>query len=309
MKDLVITFLEMAVVIIIGFILRKKSVVDERSQKTLSEILLNVTLPFTILSSSQCAFSVLMVKSMIAVAGASFAYYLCSLIALSFIIGKTKIPPEEKKVFITTAIFANTGFVGIPLVGSILGDTGSLLATVYNFMYNIFFYSYGAHLLSGKRGSIKDFINPVLLSSLLSVVLFIIPYRVPGFVVDTFELVGNMTIPLSMIILGSTLATVDVKKLLTDIKGYVVCGLRLVLWPSIMMIAIIIVRQFVYISPVTMIALIIMTALPSGTMNVIYCEKYNCAPKFAARVVIMSILIMLITVPILTLIARTYFDH
>ena len=102
-----------------------------------------------------------------------------------------------------------------------------------------------------------------------------------------------------MILLGSTLATVDVKKLFADLKSYVVAILRLAVFPLIMLLAVLIVRKFVVISPETMITLVLMTALPSGTMNVIYAEKNNCAPKFTARTVVLTLILMVLTLPLL----------
>jgi hypothetical protein len=66
-----------------------------------------------------------------------------------------------------------------------------------------------------------------------------------------------------------------------------------------MLLAILIVRKFVAISPETMITLVLMTALPSGTINVIYAEKNNCAPKFTARTVVLTLILMVLTLPLL----------
>ena len=239
-------------------------------------------------------------KGIIAVAGAAFLYYLCTLIALRLITSKSRLEDSEKRVFVTLAVFANTGFVGIPLMQSLLGARGLLLAATYNLVYNIFFYTYGIHLISKKRHTpIQIIFNPVSVASVASLILFVIPWRMPQFLTHTLHTIGDMNIPLSMILLGSTLATVDVKKLFADLKSYIVAILRLAVFPLIMLLAVLIVRRFVAISPETMITLVLMTALPSGTMNVIYSEKHNCAPKFTARTVVLTLILMAISLPLL----------
>ncbi len=290
----------MAVTIVLGVIIRKKRLLDERTHSTFTEILLNAILPFAILSSSQYEYSYETLKGIIAVAGAAFLYYLCTLIALRLITAKSKLEDSEKRVFVTLAVFANTGFVGIPLMQGLLGARGLLLAATYNLVYNIFFYTYGIHLISKKRHTpIQIIFNPVSVASVASLILFVIPWRMPQFITHTLHTIGDMNIPLSMILLGSTLATVDVKKLFADLKSYIVAILRLAVFPLIMLLAVLIVRRFVVISPETMITLVLMTALPSGTMNVIYSEKHNCAPKFTARTVVLTLILMAISLPLL----------
>lgn len=290
----------MAVTIVLGVVIRKKRLLDERTHSTFTEILLNAILPFAILSSSQYEYSYETLKGIIAVAGAAFLYYLCTLIALRLITSKSRMEDSEKRVFVTLAVFANTGFVGIPLMQGLLGARGLLLAATYNLVYNIFFYTYGIHLISKKRHTpIQIIFNPVSVASVASLILFVIPWRMPQFLTHTLHTIGDMNIPLSMILLGSTLATVDVKKLFADLKSYVVAILRLAVFPLIMLLAVLIVRKFVAISPETMITLVLMTALPSGTMNVIYSEKHNCAPKFTARTVVLTLILMVISLPLL----------
>ena len=300
MTELYKVLFEMAVTIVLGVVIRKKRLLDERTHSTFTEILLNAILPFAILSSSQYEYSYETLKGIIAVAGAAFLYYLCTLIALRLITSKSRMEDSEKRVFVTLAVFANTGFVGIPLMQGLLGARGLLLAATYNLVYNIFFYTYGIHLISKKRHTpIQIIFNPVSVASVASLILFVIPWRMPQFLTHTLHTIGDMNIPLSMILLGSTLATVDVKKLFADLKSYIVAILRLAVFPLIMLLAVLIVRKFVAISPETMITLVLMTALPSGTMNVIYSEKHNCAPKFTARTVVLTLILMVISLPLL----------
>lgn len=308
MVEVLIVFFKMVVTVLLGLLLRKKRIIDERTQGSLSDILLRAVLPFTIIASSQHEYSMDTVKSIIAVAGAAILYYLCTIVFLRIVIFKTKVDQHEKVVLLNTAVFANTGFVGFPLMLSLFGNKGLLLASIYNLMYNLFFYTYGATLYSNRKGEIKQILfNPVSIASIGAIALFIVPWRMPAFVLDTINIVGNMTVPLSMIILGSTLATIDVKKLFTDIKSYIITALRLIIFPILMMVAIVIVRKFVWVSPETAITLVLMTALPCGTMNVIYAEKYNCAPKFAARTVVMSLFLMSITLPIMLFLSTYLF--
>lgn len=301
-------FIQMALLIFLGFVLRKKRVIDDRIQKGLSDILLKAVLPFNILYSSQNQYSDLLIKAMIAVAGASLCYYLFALISMRLVTNKTSMEDQEKRIFVMSAVFANTGFVGFPLMNALFGDSGVLLASVYNMIFNIFMYTYGVHLISNHTNANSSssklnnkalFINPITIASVVAIVLFVIPFRLPLQVTDTISTVGDMTGPLSMMIIGSTLATVDFKKLFNDKKSYIVSVIRLLVFPFIMLAAVLCVRHYVYIMPVTGTAIVMMTALPGASMNVIYSEEFNCAPKFAARTFFQTVIFMIITLPLM----------
>ena len=307
MSQLYIVFFEMAVVLLIGFTLGKKKVIDDRGRKVLNDLLLRAVLPFSIISSSQYEFSLDMVRSIGAVAVGAGLYYLLTLVVLRIVVFRTKIADAERRVFITTSVFANTGFVGMPIMYSLFGNAGLLLAAIYNLIYNVFFYTYGVHLLSGRKPSVSEYLNAVSIASVFAIALFIIPWRAPAAVVTAIDLVGNMTFPLSMIIMGSTLSTIDVKKLFSDGKSYLICFLRLILFPALMTGAMILIKGFVPVQPATLITLILMTALPSGTMSVIYSERYDCAPKFCARTVSLTMLFMVITLPVMIALCLTAF--
>jgi len=303
MNQLYVIFFQMAVCIILGFALRKARVIDERSEKTMSEILSKAILPFSILASSQYQYSREVARGMAAVAIVSGMYYLITLIAIGLIMKKSRVDDSEKRVMHTSMVFANTGFLGMPLMYALFGSTGLLFAAIYNLMYNLFFYTMGVHILSREpkfkfRGI---FINAVSISSIASIVLFLIPWRMPAFITDTLNLVGNMTTPLAMIVLGSIFVTVDFKRLFTDVKPYIVILFRMIIFPALMFIGIFAFKNIMggEILSVTATSIVLITALPVGTMNVIYSEKFNTAPKFAAKTVILSTFFMIVILPII----------
>lgn len=292
-------FFQMAVCIVVGFALRKSRVLDERTHNALSDVLLKAVLPFTIIASSQYDYSSDMARSIVAVACGSAFYYIIMLFVIWVFIRKSRLDDNVRRVFITASVFGNTNFVGISIMSGLMGSQGLLLAAVYNLVYNFFFYTIGAHLLSKGKNSFYDiFINPVSLVSILSIILFFVN-RLPVFITDAVKIVGDMTLPLSMIILGSMLTTVDAKALVTDVKSYLVAILRLIVIPLLMMGAILAFSRFMEISSYTIFTLVIMTALPAGTMNAVFAEKYNCAPKFCARTITLTLLFMVVTLPVI----------
>lgn len=299
--------IEMFLTIGIGLILKKKRIIDDRAQQGITGLLLNAVLPCSIIGSSQYAYSAEFAKSMIAVAGASFCYYFFSLAILRKVTRMAGMEEHERRVFVQCSVFANTGFMGFPIMQAFFGGPGLMLAAVYNLMYNAFFYTYGVSRFAGKVSYRDIFLNPVTIASIGSIILFLMPFRLPEMVTESINLVGDMTFPLSMVIIGCMLSQIDFKEIFTDWRPYIVSLVRLVIFPAVMFVAVLVVRHFFDIQPVTGMTIVFITGLPVGAMNVIYAEKYNCAPRLCTRTFVVSYLLMLITIPLMLLLCTYFF--
>ena len=297
MVQVYIVFFKIFIFLLLGFVLNKSKVINSTGERALSDILLKAVLPFMIINSSQHTYSSDAVTGMIECAAVAIGFYAVSLIAMRLSLKKVSILEDEKRIMVTCTVFANTGFVGFPLMEALYGSYGLLLAAVFNLCYNLFFYTYAVYLFSKKpRFALLDmFKSAVSVASIVAIVMFIIPWRMPGFIAETFKLIGDMTVPLSMMVMGSMLANVNVKKLLTDKKAYVVSALRLVILPSIVMGVVILLSNWINMMPETKSVLVLMSALPCGSMNVIFAENYDVAPHFSARTVSLSMIFMLVT--------------
>ena len=298
MVQVYFVFFKIFVCLALGFVLNKSRVLDMRGEKILTEILLKAVLPFMIISSSQTNFSFEELKGMGAMFAFACAYYSLSLVVFKFLYRHTKSTnDDEQRVMTTCTVFANTGFVGFPLMHALYGDRGLLLAAVFNLVYNAFFYTYGAHIISKKpHFKLSElFSSSVSTASIAAIVLFIVPWRIPGFINNTISMVGDMSVPMSMMIMGSQLATVDIRKLFLDWKPYFVSFVRLMLIPAAALLAVWALGHAATIKPDTMKVMVLMCALPCGSMNVLYAEQYNTAPDLSTRIVTMSTFLMLVT--------------
>lgn len=300
---------QMAFIMILGLVLRKQRIIDDRIQKGLSDILLKAVLPFSILMASNVEYSYDFVKAMIAVALAAICYYVFGLGALHFITERLKIDKKEKVVMMMVSVFANTNFMGFPIMNALCGDSGLLLASVYNLVFNFFFYTFGLAFFTGKKITPRSLaINMVTLSSIISIIIFVSPFRFASLLGDTFSIVADMATPLALIIVGSSLATVDARKLINDKKSFLAATIRMVIFPAIMLGAVLIVRMRFYMMPVTATSIVMMTSLPSGMMSVVLSEQNDCAPKFCVRTVFLSVIYMIITIPVMMMLCTHLFN-
>lgn len=288
---------KIAFMIALGYFLRRRNIITEEIQTGLADILVLAVLPLSILSSSSHDFSREILRSILFIGVAAILYYSVGLVLMRGVSRFLPLPESERKVFSTMTVFANTGFVGFPVMTELFGKPGLLLAVIYNMAYNLFMYTFGISLLSGSKGMDwrKVLANPVTVASVASLLIYISPFRIPSILMQPITDVGSMSVPLSMIIMGASIARVPLIEILRDKYSYLVSFLRLLVLPLIMLFAMVLIHP----DKTTGTVAVLMTALPCGSMNVIFAEKYNCAPQFASKSVIQSMVFMAGTLPLL----------
>lgn len=281
--------------ILFGFILKKVGIISNEFQKGLSNLLLKAILPVSILSSSSSPFSKELSNGLMITAVICLIYYISTLIFTNIITKVLKIDAATKKIFVTMSVFANVGFIGFPLANELYGSNGMLYAVIYNMFYQLFLFTYGINLLSneGKTNFSSIFKNLITLSSFIAIVIYLSPYRFPKVISETLSTVGGMMIPLSMIIIGCMLVNVHPKEILKDKYSYFVSLLRLIIFP----ICIIGLLLLIGIKGEVAVIIAVLTGLPSGSLNVILAEQHNCNPQYAARTVIQSMVLMVVSLP------------
>ena len=297
---------KIACMIALGYLLRKLNIITDILQKGLTEILLKAILPLSILSSANFAFSSELFHGMLIIAAAAVIFYFVGIVSMTYLSKLLPFSVNSRKIFITMTVFANTGFVGFPIMSSLFGQQGLLLAVIFNMFYNLFMYTYGISLLSGDSGiDIKSILtNPITIASVASIAIFVSPLRFPEVIYSPISDIGAMSVPLSMIIMGASLANIPLLDIVKDKYSYLVAGIRLTAFPLLMLAA----MKLLSVSSTTATVCVLMTALPCGTMNVIFAEKYDCDPEFASRTVILSLLLMIITLPLMILLCGRVFS-
>lgn len=291
----------------LGFILRSKNLITRELKNGLSDLLLRVILPLSILTSANSPFSAETAGRLAQSALIAAGYYAAALLLLYLLGRRLPLSRGGRPIFMTMAVFANVGFIGFPLVKELYGEEGTLYAVIYNLAYQLFLFTIGTSLL--KKGGPREeqgncaereidwgelVRDPMTIASVLAIFIFISPFRFPPVIEAAINSVGDMTVPVSMLIIGCDLAGVHAAELFRDKYSYLVSGLRLLALPLLLLA----VLRLAHADPFLTAVMVLMTALPCGSLNVILAQKYQCEPEFAARTVIQSMLLMLVTIPL-----------
>lgn len=283
--------------IVLGYFLKKRNGISEEFEDGLSNLLMKVIMPFSVLGSSNTELSAHLLKNIGFICILAFFYYLFTLLILKWASKRLHAPEQKKTIFIMMSVFANTGFLGFPIMTELYGSEGLLYAVIYNLFYQLFFFTYGTYLVSGdKKLDVKGIVkNPVNLSLVAAIALLLLQIPIPAALSDTFASLAGMMVPISMILIGCSLAKVSLLTIFEDRTSYYVSFLRLLLFPLLMLG----VTMALGLEKPICIAATLMTALPSGSLNVIIAKQYHCEPDYAARTVVQCMIFSIFTIPLM----------
>lgn len=296
---------KIVIMVSVGYLLQRLGVIDEYLKKKLSELLLVVVLPLSVLATGNHPYSSDITGRLLGAAGISAVYYALALVLVWLLAKALPMPLGDRGVFVNMAVFANTAFIGFPLISALFGAEGVLYAVVYNLAYQVFLFTVGVKLLkSEEKMNWKEFLlDPLTIASVLSIVLFVSPFRLPAAVVGAMEDIGAMSVSISMMVIGCTIAGIKLRSIFTNIYAYIVSALRLVVFPLGMAVVLL----WAGASGTLPAACVLLTALPAGTLNVILAERYDANVTFAAQTVVQSMVLMVASIPLIVGLLNAWF--
>lgn len=290
-------------IMFVGFIAKKTGIINDAVSKKLSELLLKITNPLLVLSAFQMDFSQDIMNNVLLVFIFAVVANLVSILLGQVLFVRQK--NEIKKIMKFTAVYSNCGFMGFPVLESLFGRTGILYGSIYVAVFNIFLWTNGMAIFSSSeklnRDSIKKIVlNPGIITVLIGIVLFMLSIRLPGPVAEAVDLVGSMTIPLSMLIVGATVAGSRFKELFRGWDIYYITAVRLVLMPLIAFAAL----KILGFPEMLMTICVLLIAMPAAATTTIFAELYDSDSVFASRVVVFTTLASIVTLPLMMLLIQ-----
>ncbi len=303
--DIVILLLKqnliMLIYLLIGYFLFKKKLVSTQGSGDIGRMLLYIVMPVAIIKAYIIDFSVERLQGLLI----SFLAAVFSLM-LSIVISRFAFRNEEG-IERFGAAFSNAGFIGIPLVQMTLGTEAVFYVSSFVALLNILQWTYGVLVMTGDRSVIsfqKVRTNPIVISFLVGIALFLLPIPLPQVVESVLGTVSSMNGPLAMIVLGVYLAQVPLKSLFTEGIVYRCTFVRLILIPVLTLLLMMLVPKEYYL---VKMAVLIAASAPVGSNVAIFAQLYEKDYTRAVKEVCMSTLCCIITLPIIVGIAGLLF--
>lgn len=293
-----IVFAKMAMLVLImllGYLCARIGITGPEFNQRVTPLMVKVLLPATILNS------VLSVPDFSGRELLDYILVMTVMVALQmlpawFLPRLMRTRSEDVGATRLVTAFGNVGFVGLPVVAAIFGDEMVFFASLCNIPFNLALYSCSAAQLSPDGGRVRwqDVLNAPVIATLLSVVLLLSRVHVPGVLADTISSVSGATIPLSMLVIGTSLGGISVRSVLTDWRVYVVSAVRLLVCPLL---------TWLVLRPFAAGALlgisVLMAACPSAMLVTALCLQYGRSDAFASKCIFLSTILSAVTIPLL----------
>lgn len=295
MGELTEKLLALALIFMLGALVQRRLELPESFYQSANGLVVRFTLPAMILSSMDKAFSLETLQvslQLLWIAACAFGTVIAGLELWRRV---SKLPPKTLGLYQYLILVGNTAFMGYPVLQAIYGSDGVFYASVFNLVHNVVTFSYGVALFQRdapiRWGKLLG--NACLLSTLAGMTLFLSPLRLPGFLQQALEWVGDITIPLCLLCVGARMGErLDLFQMGTAVRISLV---RTVLFPLALVPAL----WALGCSGVTLLVPAILFATPVSLTAGAFAGRYGGDAALAGRAVVVSNLISVVTLPVL----------
>ncbi len=283
----------------IGIILNKAGVMTKSSRNGVSELLLSIMLPASVLSAFLGVEAVtpeLMHNCIIVVIISAVTH------ALAVIFGGVifkSYGSTRQDIMHYGMIVPNTAFIGLPVIGALFGDKGLIYTSMYFIPSEIAMWTFGLALY--KKDDNTNIIKAVLSAPaadavLLGLFFMLTGIRLPEFITKGISSVGSCTTPLSMMVIGAILAEGDYRKIFSRPVLHF-SAVRLFIFPILIFIP----MKLLRLDSLVIGTALILTCMPAAAATSILADKYDKEPEFATHIVMLSTVVSIIAIPLMTL--------
>lgn len=318
-----------------GVVLNKCKLIGDNFGKGISNLVLYIAQPALIVSAyldCTLAFSEIWLNILLVFIFSVIAHIIFSVVAM-LLFGKA--PDDRRRMLRFATIFSNAAFMGIPLIESLYGAEAAIYASVYNITFNLFLWTLGVYLCTRVPGEdldgdgdsdIKDellavhktaksevslkkvVLHPVTLASVVGVICLVCGVNNAsvdlGVLAESLLMLKGLVAPLSMTIIGIRLSDVNLKGFFEDVDMYIFLVLRHFALP---LAAFGIIKLVSLIMPIPVLVsdvIIILAATPAASSATMFAEKYDCDAAYVSRLVAVSTILSIGTMPLVLMLAH-----
>ena len=286
-------------IMLVGYICRKIGVFGETTGKMVSGIVINIGMPALIIASGMNPETLENKGKLLFTLGIALIFFAIMFVIAELLPRLLRADREDYGAYQVMTIFSNIAFMGYPLLDAMYGSEAVIHAAIFNLLYSVLNYTYGIRKMQtgGQREkfSWKQLLNVGVISCLIAVILYVTELPVPMIFEDTATRIGAITGPLSMLVIGDSLAQIQLKDLFTDVRLLIFSAVKLLLMPALLLWGL---GLFVT-DPMFRGVCLVMTATPVGSMTVMLAQQYDGDYRLTSRGVALTTVLSVATMPFL----------
>ena len=287
------------IIVILGYVACKLGYMGDKFDKKLSSIVVDITCPLLVLSSvmgDELPDRTLILPLL----GVGFLTYII-LMVFGFWVPRLITKNHDDQGMIGFALmFANVGFIGYPIVSSIFGPHAVFYAALLNMPNTFFIFTAGVMLIKGEY-SLKQFnpkvlMSPAMLGAFLAAILVALGVHTPDIIARPITMVGNITVPAALMIIGSSMAKLPIREIIGSTKVYITSLLRLTIVP----LSIYFLFKACGVSDLVNNINTVVIAMPVASFGTMFCLKFGRDPSLITETTFITTLGSIITIPLIT---------
>ena len=295
-------------IVIVGFVAGKLGYMGGEFDKRLSNLVVDITCPALILSSTMTG-TLPDRELILPLLGISLVTYVLLTGVAMWLPRLLTRKKEQEGVVGFALMFGNVGFIGYPIVDSVFGHEAVFYAAILNVVNTFFVFTVGTMLVKEGRvlspfsGGLGKGVGSVLFSSPMVaayLAMLIVALRidnVPAVVSGPLSMIGNVTVPAALLIVGSSMSRLSARMMLGNRTVYLVTVFRLFVIP----IGLYFLFGAIGFDPLAVNINTVVIAMPVATYGTILCLKYGRETTLMTEATFISTLLSVLTIPLLSM--------
>jgi len=301
--------LSMAVIMVFGFILRKKNLVGEEAGKIIGQIATYFVFPcmaFSALYSNVSDLDKLL-------SGLSYVLWGVLVFGIAILCAYLIAPlltkdEYERSLFRYSLVFSNYGFFGIAVMLAILGQDAYYPFVMFVMPATFLLFAWGMPQLIPKEAvnpdettasrvkkALKGLLNPSTVAMVLGILAGLLHIPVPEFLQSSLDSASALLSPFGMLLAGFSIATLSFKDAFSDVKIWLLSLIRLIVMPLVFYGVCMILKPEAALYSV----IICYAAMPLGMNTVVVPAAYGKDTALGAKMALISTLLCLVTIPLI----------
>lgn len=300
LKQMTILFL----IMMAGFIARKKGILNENSGKLMSGIVVNIANPAMILSGCINQENTLSGLELLVDFGLAVLLFGVMMLIAEAVVRVFRVQPSDRGMYKVMTVFTNMGFMGFPLISATYGQDALVYASLFLLPFNVLIYTYGIRMICGSAGAdgpkenpLKKIFNIGIISCIVALFFYCTRIPVPEVLESGITYLSNLTAPLSMLVIGDSLTQIRVKDLITDRRLVLFTLVRLIVIPMIFLLLL----KMLPIDEKMLGVCLIVLATPVASMSAMLAQEYGGDTTLASRGIALSTVLSVVTMPLVSM--------
>lgn len=293
LRQLIIMFSMLA----IGAVMKRRGTMSEQTFKELGVFLLYVITPIVVFRGYLVEFNAVNTLYLI-------VSFLTSFVGLSVVILIAYAIYRKDGLSVFASVLTNSGFMGIPLVVALFSQDAVFVLSPFLSWLFVVQWTLGIVVVTKdiKSMSFKKIItNPVMIASIVGVIVYFLQVPIPSLVNDFMSRFSALLMPIAMIVLGSSFASLSIKNIFFDLRVWAMIGVRLVVLPLFAMAVLTFIAKDYSLVAYT---LLVAMSAPIGANVAILAQQYNQDTQLAAAQIMMTTLFSIISMPLIFTLAE-----